>query len=338
MKQQGLQSQSRRGLIALTVLVALLLAACGGSGSDGASKDASATAGASSEAPGTVTIDHRFGSTEVPVDPEKIVSLDLQWTDVLLSLEKTPAAYIPDPTLGKDFPWQGDQLGDVTHLDATVATGLPIEKIAAQKPDLIVVTYLAEDKAAYDKLAAIAPTIASLAGDQVDTWQDITTAAGKVLGEPDKAEDLIADVDGQVADVAAELPGLEGKTAAMANYVPGDALYIVSDPEDGANVLFSQLGMSIPQSILDAGTSQQGRVKLSLENVGILDDADMLVLFTNGADPNDIPGYSSLHAVETGAVANLDYADVVSLNTPTPMSIPYGLEKIRPALEAAAEG
>ena len=37
-----------------------------------------------------------------------------------------------------------------------------------------------------------------------------------------------------------------------------------------------------------------------------------------------------------GAVADLDYVEVLGLNTPSPLSLPYSLERIRPALEAAA--
>jgi iron complex transport system substrate-binding protein len=47
-------------------------------------------------------------------------------------------------------------------------------------------------------------------------------------------------------------------------------------------------------------------------------------------------GYDQLPAVRSGAVAVLDYAAVVGLNTPSPLSVPYSLERIRPALEAAA--
>ena len=65
-------------------------------------------------------------------------------------------------------------------------------------------------------------------------------------------------------------------------------------------------------------------------------DADLLLILTNGADVNDIPGYDLLPAVQDGAVAVLDIAGVTGLNTPSPLSIPYSLELIRPALEAAA--
>jgi iron complex transport system substrate-binding protein len=40
--------------------------------------------------------------------------------------------------------------------------------------------------------------------------------------------------------------------------------------------------------------------------------------------------------VAAGAAAEVDYVSVVGLNTPTPLSIPFSLEVVRPTLEAAA--
>jgi iron complex transport system substrate-binding protein len=59
-------------------------------------------------------------------------------------------------------------------------------------------------------------------------------------------------------------------------------------------------------------------------------------MFTNGADASAIAGYERLPAVRSGAVAVLGLAAVAGLNTPTLLSIPYSLERIRPALDAAA--
>jgi iron complex transport system substrate-binding protein len=326
------------GIVAVAILALAGCGESGGSGSGGSGSGGSGASGGSGEdaagaSADTVTVEHRYGSTEVPVRPGRIVSLDTQWTDVLLALGAPPVGYLADPKVEGDLPWRGDRLADVTALQATDA--LPYEQVAALRPDLIVVTYLATDQADYEKLSEIAPTIPLLEADQVDPWQDMARVAGDVLGEPDAAEALVDEVDGDVAAVADELAGLDGKTFALANWVPGDALYVVADPDDGSNVVFSQLGLSISPRILDAADDVSGRAELSLEQVGLL-DADLLVLFTNGAEPADIPGYDQLPAVVSGAVAVLDYADVVALNTPTPLSVPYALDLVRPALEAAA--
>ncbi|HWJ64336.1 MAG TPA: ABC transporter substrate-binding protein [Acidimicrobiales bacterium] len=323
-------------LLALGLLLTSALAACGSSSSDGGSSEPAANSEGNDDAGsagGTVTIEHRYGSTEAPVAPERIVSLDTQWTDVLAALDAPPAGYIADPSSPDGYPWREDLLDDSAAIEAV--DQLPYEKIAALKPDLIVVSYLAQDEGDYEKLSAIAPTIATLSDAEVDTWQDITAAAGQVLGQEDEAAALVEQVDGGVAKVAEELPGLDGKTYSLVNYVAGDRFYVVADPDDGAAVLFDQLGLAITPDILDAAKGASGRVELSLENAELF-DADLILLLANGSDPEDISGWNELQAVQDGAEVVLDYDLAVGLNTPTPLSIPYALEEIRPALEAAA--
>ncbi len=331
----------------LRVLVVLLALALPGVGCSGSSDDDAADVGGSDATTATgddggpsgdgepLTVEHRFGTTEISERPQRIVSLDWQWTDVLAALGAPPVAHLVDPTVGGDFPWDEGQLGDSTILEAT--TTAPVEQILEADPDLIVVTYLVEDQDDYDTLAAIAPTITTLSDSQVDMWQDIAATAGAVLGEEEAAAALVDDVEAEVAAVAEDLPGLEGKTFTFANYVPGDAMYVLSDPDDGANVLFGQLGMEIAPAILDADDDSPGRVKLSLENIDML-DADLVMVLTNGADTADIPGFDELPAVEAGASLVMDYVDAVALNTPTPLSIPWALESLQPALEASAQG
>jgi iron complex transport system substrate-binding protein len=216
-----------------------------------------------------------------------------------------------------------------------VQNAIPYEAVAALEPDLILVSWAVTDEQEYERLSAIAPTIPLLGDEEVDTWQDMATVAGEVLGRPDAATALVADVDAQVAEMAARLPGLEGATFALANIVPGDGIYVVADPDDGASAIVEQLGMQIDPELVDQAAGSAGRLQLSLERIDEL-DSDVLVVLTNGVEPSDIPGFEQLPAVRNGSVAVLDVADVSGLNTPSPLSVPYSLERIRPALEAAA--
>ncbi len=286
------------------------------------------------EAAYPVTIDHRFGSTTFEAAPEHIVSLDPQWTDVLLALNAPLDGYVALPFLDTGyFPWQEGLLDGVEPIPAIDT--IPYEVVAALHPDLIVITYFAVDQATYDQLSQIAPTIATLSDAEVDQWQDMAVAAGQILDQPDEAQALIDDSEQLSADVLAELPGLEGKTYALANYVAGDAIYIVADPNDGAATFFRSIGLEIDPELVAAAGGASGRMQISTEEIGML-DSDLLILLTNGADPNEIPGYAALPAVQSGAVSILDAATVSGLNTPSPLSIPYALDAIRPALEAAA--
>ena len=324
-------------LAALLVAATALLAACGGGDADDAD---GGTATAPSAEDGTVTVTHAYGETEVAVGPERVVSLDTQWTDVLLALDAPPVGHAADPTTADgSYPWRGDGLEGSEPIDVGggASLSIPYEAVAALQPDLIVVSFGVQSESDYERLSAIAPTIPLLGDEEVDAWQDMAEVAGRVLGDEEAAADLVAEAEAEAAAVREELPGLEGATVALANYVPGDAIYVVADPDDGSSTLFSQLGLEITPTILDRADGATGRVELSLENLDLL-DSDVLVLFTNGADPGDIPGYDNLPAVRSGAVATLDHTDVTGLNTPTPLSIPWSLERIRPALEAAAGG
>ena len=324
----------RRAAILLLTLPALLLGACGNDAGD----DSADTGGGETPAGQEVsaTIEHLYGSTELEAAPQRIVSLDTQWTDILTSLDAPLVGAVLDPRIeGGRYPWQTDIPDSVEDIEAT--TSIPFEAVAALRPDLIVGTWQIEDEATYERLSEIAPTIPLLGERQVDPWQEIAEAAGKVLGDEDGAQSLVDEYDTFVAGLAEELPGLEGKDYVLVNFVAGDALYVVADPEDGASQLFAELGMAIDPEILGEAAGSGGRLQLSLERADML-DSDLLLLLTNGADPEQIPGYAQLPAVQNDAVALLELAVATGLNTPTPLSVPWALEEIRPALEAAAAG
>lgn len=107
----------------------------------------------------------------------------------------------------------------------------------------------------------------------------------------------------------------------------------MADPEDGASVFFQQLGMELNPGLNGVAEVDTGRIQLSFEQVDLL-DSDLLLILTGGGEPDDLPGYSDLPAVTSGGVAELDFETVVGLNTPTPLSIPYVFDELRPALEA----
>lgn len=338
-------------MTAAVALAGLALAACGSDDDDGSSVSiadvettdapSDSTAAATSSPTGdtssveAVTIEHKFGETTIDGVPQRIVSISDQWTDVLTSLGHAPIAATSDATYGGWFPWQ--ETGGIEEIPLS-DTSIPFEAIAAFDPDLIVGSFRVVDESDYQLLSDIAPTLPLLAGDrQVDQWQDLATAAGEFLGDPDAATELIADVQQRSTDLSAELPGLEDKTYAFANYVAsGNSIYVVADPDDGASQLFAQLGIEIDPDLLAMDGADTGRLQLSLERIGDL-DADILMILLNGTDTADIVGWTELPAVQSGAVVIMSYEDAVGLNTPSPLSVAYLLENIRPALEVAAD-
>lgn len=307
----------------------LTLAACGDS-----DDDANAS-GSSSE---VVTVDHRFGSTDVEGVPERVVTIDVQWTDVMLSMGVEPVGYSADALMPESgVPWREDERSGEEFL---LEDGIPLEEIAALDPDLIVGTFSIADKQTYDQLSNIAPTIAAKSKVAVEPWQDLVTTAGKILDEQSKAKDVIAGVEGEIESVATDLPKMQGKTFALAQYLVSDSsLVAVADENDGSSILFKELGMKmLPVLKKEGQEAEMPRVTVSPERSDLL-EADFLAFLVNGGDESDlddIPGFDQLPASKSGAVAVLDYATIVGINTPTPLSIPYALEQLRPYLEKVA--
>lgn len=328
----GSTTVRRFGHAVLAALLLLALPGCGGaSGARGAASESTA---------GDVTrVEHRFGTTKVRGMPERIVSLDMQWTDSLLALGVVPVGYQKDSMMPGGMPpwWDSDAM---TGEPLAVDDGLPLEKIAALKPDLIVGSLWISDKKTYETLYRIAPTVTGTTTGRVEKWENLVAVLGDVLDKPGKAKSVISSVDAQVTAAANELPGLENRTFALAQYVVRDGrIGVVADERDAASALFVKLGMRLDDTLAKAGRkSNNARVFVSIERLDLL-RSDFLAIWVNGGAKSDlsgIPGWDRLRSVESGAAAVVDYPVVVAVNTPTPLSTPYALKALRPYLNAAA--
>jgi iron complex transport system substrate-binding protein len=322
-----------RRLCGIFILGALVATGCGDdSGSDGTDR-AEGAADEDTDGAWPVTVEHAFGETVIEERPERVVTLAVQWTDALTAMGVEPEAFMVDGASGETGPLPWQDLGSAEQI--TSSGDISIEQIASYDHDLILVTHAAESEDIYESLSDVAPTIGLLGDRQVDRWQDQVEVLGRILGEPDQAEQVVQATEGAVDDIAGQLPGLDGGTYTLVNYIPGDAIYVVADPEDGASEAFSRLGMEIAPTVLAEADGVTGRAELSFEQVDLL-DADLLMVLAHDGDLDDLPGWSQLPAVESGAVAEMAFDLIVGLNTPTPLSLPFVLNEIRPALEIVA--
>ena len=115
-------------------------------------------------------------------------------------------------------------------------------------------------------------------------------------------------------------------------------IMVVADPNDGANALFTRLGMVSDPEIANSPGAATGRIALSPERVGDL-DSDLLVVTTAVGMEHafaQMAGYSTLPAVQSGGLVMLDIVTGVALNLPSPLSLPYALDQIEPALATVA--
>lgn len=266
----------------------------------------SAQTGATPEAgSATPIIDHKYGSTEVPADPERVVTVGLTDQDYVLALGITPVGVREwfGGYPGALWPWARQSAGDDPLPAVLPVDQLNFEQIAALAPDLVlgVNSGLTEDE--YATLAAIAPTVAQPRGyaDYGAPWQEITRVIGRALGRAAQAEGLIPAVEAQFAQARAEHPAFEGATALLAAVTTDGSVYVYA--EGPAPGFLTALGFALPPAAagLFAGDDRPP-VRLSPERLDVL-EADVLVLGLYGPEGSNLandPVYQRLGIAREG--------------------------------------
>ncbi|WP_027499888.1 iron-siderophore ABC transporter substrate-binding protein [Rhodococcus sp. UNC363MFTsu5.1] len=321
---------TRRGFLIGTSGALLAFAAACSSDGDGGS--ASAGTGA--------TIGNKYGETQVPLDPQRVVSVGYNDQDALLALGSTPVGVFdwygnyPNAV----WPWaQGLLAGATPAIIGSANTGIDVEKVAATGPDLIVGTYSGLTKDQYNKLSALAPTVAQPKefADYGVPWQDQTRIIGEALGKQDKAKELVASVEKQFTDVAAANPAFAGKTV-IVGALKGPGQFGVYGPEDPKVRFFTELGFVNPPVTQQITTTNFAPI--STEQLSLA-DADLLVWYAGGgygdklrAELDKTPVYQELNVVKEGRTIILEDEAAEAMTWSTVLSLPYALENIPPRI------
>ena len=321
----------------------VLLAACGSS-DDGSSGADTSTQARAEQAAFPVTIAHKYGSTTIEKQPERIVVVGLRDQDALLALGVVPVAttewFGGHP--GAIFPWAKDELGDAqVPVVLSNTDGVPIEKVAAQRPDLILGVYSGLTKKEYDTLSKIAPVVAQPKGkvDFGSSWQEETLMTGKAVGKAERAQELVGETERLIADAAAEHPEFKGQTAANITDYQGIFVY---GPQDVRTQMLEQLGFEYPDELREAFPDEFGG-QLSDEKVDAL-DLGVLLWFADGdrsvKELKEDPLYSKLNVRKEGRDVFVRTDDRVyeATSFPSVLSMPLLIEEIVPRLAAAADG
>jgi iron complex transport system substrate-binding protein len=253
---------------------------------------------------GSVTVKHIFGETKIPAPPKRVVSAGFTEQDDLLAVGVVPIA-VTDWFGGEPFgvwPWAQPKLGGAQPVVLSLNDGIQVDQIAALKPDLIVATNAGLDKDTYNKLSAVAPTIAQSGPDAFfEPWKDQATAIGQAVFKADDMAKLIAGVDAKFTEVGKNSPQFAGKKVLLL----GGTFY-----QDSVRVttagwrteFLTKMGFVIP----DTGGGLVPRDKMA----SVLDGADALIWTTESdeeqaallADPiiAKLPATVGKHNVFTG--------------------------------------
>ncbi|WP_435742614.1 iron-siderophore ABC transporter substrate-binding protein [Nocardioides sp. SYSU DS0663] len=341
-----LTRRRRLSPIALPVgalLLALPLAACGSDEPDPAAGEET-TAEESFEA---VEIDHAFGTTEIDERPERVVSWGWGSGDAVLALGVVPVA-MPRYTYGADeegrMPWQTEAIAELGGEEPALLTETgetpPFEEIAAANPDLILANYSGITEADYEKLAQIADTVAYPDQPWATPWREVITTVGEALGRPDEAEQVLEDIDAQVAEAAAAHPEFEGKTIAAVAIEP--STYYVYRGADPRVQFLEDLGFTLAPSVDELDTEESTfYYTLSPEELDKL-ESDVLLSYVASderlAEIAEDPAVQAMSQVQDGTVAAVVGESLVSsVSPPTALSLPWGIDGFVEALVPAVE-
>lgn len=345
--------RSHRSAVAAGLAVVLFAAAGCGSESGSATSTSttpstaapSAGVSESTAAAFPVSIEHVFGTTEIPASPQRVVALGWGSSDAALALGVVPVG-VDKQTYGADadgfMPWFAEALtatGGEKPAALTTGDSPAFEEIIATDPDLILATYSGITEADYAKLSAIAPTVAYPETAWSTPWRDVITTAGTALGKTAEAETLLSDIDGQIADAAAAHPEFAGKTIAAVAVDP--AAFYVYTPADPRVEYLEDLGFTVAPSVTELDTKESTFFyTLSLENVDKL-TSDVLLSYAateeRTAEILADPTLATMPQIQAGTVATISGESLVSsVSPPTALSLPWGLDDFVTALSAAA--
>lgn len=334
-------------LSAAAAATVLVLTACGGQ-SEG---EEAPTEGGSGEYP--VVIEHALGTTTIESQPERVAAVNWANHEVPLALGVVPvgmaAANFGDDDDDGVLPWVDEKLQE---LDAETPVlfdendGIDFEAVADTAPDVILASYSGLTQEDYDTLSDIAPVVAYPEAPWATSWRDIIRLNSQAIGLAEEGDQLIADLEEEIAGVVADYPQLEGKSAMFMTHVdPTDVSEIgFYTTHDTRTLFFEDLGLETPGSIAElSADTDQFSLTQSTEQIDAFDDVDIITGY--GDDTGELldllksdPLLSKMPAVERDSVFLLPGSSpLATAANPTPLSISWVLEDYVAALAEAAD-
>ncbi|MCE0458982.1 iron-siderophore ABC transporter substrate-binding protein [Curtobacterium flaccumfaciens] len=318
----------RRVLAAAGAVVAASLVLAGCASGSGSSTD-SASSG-SSDAAFPVSITTGLGTTTIESAPKRVVALGWGDAETALELGVQPVGASDWLAFGGDGvgPWLKGAYEKSPKIIQTLEPSY--EDILKLDPDVILDVKSSGDKERYDKLSAIAPTVAIPKGgaNYLASTEQQTTMIAKALGKESEGKKLLSGLDDAYAAARKAHPDFEGKTAVVGAYSSeGFGAYASTDSR---STFMRNLGFEIPKAI-DEQAGKEFSVHLSDENLDLL-DADLtliLPIYVDASAASSNKLFQKVPSVEAGHSIVFDDKDVSSaFSMGTTAAIEWALDKL----------
>jgi serine/threonine protein kinase/ABC-type Fe3+-hydroxamate transport system substrate-binding protein len=179
------------------------------------------------------TLAHQHGDTEITAEPRAVAAVGPGDADAVLSLGVQPVAIVAPGAVLPSWEQQ------VVTSEVRVLPDADAGAIAAAKPDLIIDT-ADIDQAAYEALAAVAPTVTRPQNVAEWTWQTQLEWIGRILGRTEEAKTLLDTADSELSDIRTQHPVFDGRTIELVTV--SDSGIAVALPDSGSARYLTGLG------------------------------------------------------------------------------------------------
>lgn len=341
---------------ALAVAAALLLTAtvAGCNASAGGSPESGGTASESTAAGGTsypLTLPTPYGTSTLEARPERVAVVgpvgDL---DNVLAVGVTP---VFAPKLQTTWPWIDQSVA--SQIESTYESGqgggeptVPLEKVAASDPDVIIAITDTGLEKNYANLSKIAPVVAlpdKPSASEVD-WEAAIRLVGRALDRSAEAEEQITRTEDLITKAKEANPDFAGKSITFAvNYGADFGISYFNYAGSPAETFLTNLGFAAGKN---ASSFTAKNAQVSAEQIPLL-DSDVLIVNYNGGEAtkkqmetNKI--FQQLTAVQSGHYLGLLPTDGTSsplawsLARPSAMNLQWSIEYVEPKLAEAVKG
>lgn len=319
-----------------------LLAGCGSDSDGPADKSGGEAPAAAGAFP--VTVEHAFGTTKIEEAPERVVSVGYTDDQTILAFGIKPVGMVDQypnpagqsPDINTQWPWVKDKWGDAKPdvIMENGDSGPNYEKIAALRPDLIIAVYSEIDRAAYDKLSKIAPTVGRTKGEKEPfsaPWQDNALHIAKALGKAEEGEKMVADIQGKLDAAKQAHPEFADQTAVVLSWYKDSVAPFTSTDVRGR--LVTGIGFKY-QTAIDEVAGGDFYTTLSPERVDLV-DVDRVFVINDKADQDALKKFelfANLDAVKNGKVSYLldseGPAVGAAISQGTLLSMPYAVDEL----------
>ena len=282
---------------------------------------------------GPLTITHAFGETTIPEPPKRVVSAGFTGQDDLLALGIVPVAvtnWFGDQPFGV-WPWAQPKLGNAKPVVLSLDNGIQIQQIAGLKPDLIVATDAGLDQDTYQKLTAIAPTLAQSDGDAFfEPWKDQAKAIGQAVYQSGQITSLINGVDKGFTAVADKHPQFKNKRVVLLQGKLHDDNVVATT--GWRTEFLTQMGLTIPENIAALAVDQE-RAFIPRDKIkSVLGAADLLIWTTESdKDQADLLANPDVAELRSRSVfTTKDQAGAIAYASP--LSYPLVADQLPPLI------